>query len=398
MSSTLDGITWHAQGEANFYRLMRGNQWVAVIHLNGEMLVWDQEQLLSAMLSSEQPAADPVQEIARQLGIQTFGDGLLAKIRQTIELLQEAAAERDQLRAEVERLKDALETESMRLAACGVAALGYFEGCAEEYHSASLHDVLALRAQLAQQQGVPVGWKLVPVEPTPEMVSAAEEAHMPFGDMDIALRMAILSAPSAPAAVQEGYVLVPVEPIPKCCSKRCEYCDGTGDVHGLDGEWKGSCVCPAGRAPVQAEPATYKAMLSAATSAANATEFSQFLSAVMDAAGLVRHGRRSKELSEYLGRMCMQYRLSAVGKEPVHAEPDSQWVAVSERLPQIKQVLSEKCTLEGRDIPTLYRSGEVLTFDGKRVSAGIVEWFHAKSPLSGVTHWMPLPAGPEVAP
>lgn len=38
----------------------------------------------------------------------------------------------------------------------------------------------------------PDGWKLVPVEPTPEMVSAAEEAHMPFGDMDIALRMAIL--------------------------------------------------------------------------------------------------------------------------------------------------------------------------------------------------------------
>lgn len=45
-------------------------------------------------------------------------------------------------------------------------------------------------------------WKLVPVEPTPEMVSAAEEAHMPFGDMDIALRMAILSAPSAKATVQ----------------------------------------------------------------------------------------------------------------------------------------------------------------------------------------------------
>ena len=51
-------------------------------------------------------------------------------------------------------------------------------------------------------EGFPGGWKLVPVEPTPEMVSAAEEAHMPFGDMDIALRMAILSAPSAPATVQ----------------------------------------------------------------------------------------------------------------------------------------------------------------------------------------------------
>ncbi len=60
--------------------------------------------------------------------------------------------------------------------------------------------IAALEAQLAQQQ-VP-GWKLVPVEPTPEMVSAAEEAHMPFGDMDIALRMAILSAPSTPTTVQ----------------------------------------------------------------------------------------------------------------------------------------------------------------------------------------------------
>ena len=108
---------------------------------------------------------------------------------------QRAIAE---LRGEVERLKDALEIESHRLAACGVAALGYFDGCAEEYHSASLHDVLALRAQLAPRQ--PDGWKLVPVEPTPEMVSAAEEAHMPFGDMDIALRMAILAAPSAPKA------------------------------------------------------------------------------------------------------------------------------------------------------------------------------------------------------
>src|SRR4051794_26641961 len=23
--------------------------------------------------------------------------------------------------------------------------------------------------------------------------------------------------------------------------KRCEYCDGTGDVHGIDGEWRGTC-------------------------------------------------------------------------------------------------------------------------------------------------------------
>lgn len=28
---------------------------------------------------------------------------------------------------------------------------------------------------------------------------------------------------------------------------RCEYCDGTGDVHSLDGEWRGRCICDAGR-------------------------------------------------------------------------------------------------------------------------------------------------------
>lgn len=38
-------------------------------------------------------------------------------------------------------------------------------------------------------------YKLVPVEPTPKMVEAAADAYMPFGDMDLALRMAILAAP-----------------------------------------------------------------------------------------------------------------------------------------------------------------------------------------------------------
>ena len=33
---------------------------------------------------------------------------------------------------------------------------------------------------------------------------------------------------------------------------RCPHCDGTGDVHRADGEWIGSCTCPAGA--VQVEP------------------------------------------------------------------------------------------------------------------------------------------------
>ncbi len=39
------------------------------------------------------------------------------------------------------------------------------------------------------------GYALVPVMPTAEMVKQAEEAYMPFGDMELAVRLAILSAP-----------------------------------------------------------------------------------------------------------------------------------------------------------------------------------------------------------
>lgn len=50
-------------------------------------------------------------------------------------------------RAEIDRLRNELEIERMRLAGCGAAALGYFDGCKEEYRSASLDDVLRLKAK-----------------------------------------------------------------------------------------------------------------------------------------------------------------------------------------------------------------------------------------------------------
>ena len=39
------------------------------------------------------------------------------------------------------------------------------------------------------------GWKCVPVEPTDEMVDAASEMYMPFGDMAMAIQAAIVYAP-----------------------------------------------------------------------------------------------------------------------------------------------------------------------------------------------------------
>jgi hypothetical protein len=41
----------------------------------------------------------------------------------------------------------------------------------------------------------PDGYVLVPIEPTAEMISAAEEAYMPFGDMGMALICGNLAAP-----------------------------------------------------------------------------------------------------------------------------------------------------------------------------------------------------------
>lgn len=66
--------------------------------------------------------------------------GITSREKNAVELVE--------LRAEVRRLREELETERMRLAGCGVAALGYFEGCADEYKSASLSDVLRLREQV----------------------------------------------------------------------------------------------------------------------------------------------------------------------------------------------------------------------------------------------------------
>ena len=44
--------------------------------------------------------------------------------------------------------------------------------------------------------------------------------------------------------------------------KRCPSCDDTGDVHSIDGEWRGTCNCPAGQAtpsaPTAVEPTAEK--------------------------------------------------------------------------------------------------------------------------------------------
>lgn len=69
--------------------------------------------------------------------------------RQTYEQLAE---QRDDLASRLRDVTNELETERMRLAACSTAALGYFNRCIDEYKSAALNDVLALRERAAELQ------------------------------------------------------------------------------------------------------------------------------------------------------------------------------------------------------------------------------------------------------
>ncbi len=62
------------------------------------------------------------------------------------------------------------------------------------YHQDDAFEAWNRRAAL---RAAPEGFVLVPMDPTPEMVKAAEEAYMPFGDMGLAIQMAITASPKA---------------------------------------------------------------------------------------------------------------------------------------------------------------------------------------------------------
>ena len=132
-------------------------------------------------------------------------------------------------------------------------------------------------AVTAQRLVVQDGWKLVPVEPTPEIIAGAAIASWPtatLADIDLARQAAPLvlmqmdmapgttvdalagmlatMAPAyramiaaAPAPPSVHIAVKDVTAVDACAEMRalCSACGGTGDVHGLDGEWRGQCTC-----------------------------------------------------------------------------------------------------------------------------------------------------------
>jgi hypothetical protein len=197
--------------------------------------------------------------------------------------------------------------------------------------------------------------------------------------------------------VLEGWQLVPVEPIDAMLEAGDKYI-GT--------------------------PATYKAMLSACPSPAITKDFSQFLSAVMDAAGLIRHGRQSKELSEYLGKKCMEYR-GAAPSAPSHCEQVRQmvpaWNLAADELPasgktvlafylnshgmgrRIRAMHVKRFTVEAEDFADPdtqcceYSEQDDCYYTTEGWYELIDNWpdYSSCAVIEGVvTHWMPLPSAP----
>ena len=81
------------------------------------------------------------------------------------------------------------------------------------------------------------GWQLVPKQWTSEMAHAGYMVHQ--------------NSTIACAECGDIYrAMLDAAPEPQ----PCQYCDGTGDVHGIDGEWRGVCTCAAGKAKAESQP------------------------------------------------------------------------------------------------------------------------------------------------
>jgi chromosome segregation ATPase len=104
----------------------------------------DIRELTDVLVLDEEDSAHHKALVESALRVAKGWEGKCRELRTKIET---AEKERDALRSKLEAVEKELEVERMRLAACGVAALGYFNGCAKEYESASLYDVMELRAK-----------------------------------------------------------------------------------------------------------------------------------------------------------------------------------------------------------------------------------------------------------
>lgn len=132
----------------------------------------------------------------------------------------------------------AVETEHLHARSIGSGGPGELRKAdfARRNTEAAIRALAALVTTSVQPVAVPDGWKPVPVRMTPEMKSILKEVAPKWNAESIYGNL-LEAAPTAPAAQGDAK--------DTCAKTRalCSACGGTGDMHGLDGKWRGQCTC-----------------------------------------------------------------------------------------------------------------------------------------------------------
>ena len=79
--------------------------------------------------------------------------------------------------------------------------------------------------------------------------AAIERQSVPAGSLSLDAALGYIERHTPHLVYSEIKAALAAAPQPQ--PVRCTYCDGTGDVHSITGEWRGSCGCEAGKAQPQ---------------------------------------------------------------------------------------------------------------------------------------------------
>lgn len=79
--------------------------------------------------------------------------------------------------------------------------------------------------------------------------AAIERQSVPAGSLALDAAIGYIERHTPHLVYSEIKAALAAAPQPQ--PERCKYCDGTGDVHSITGEWRGVCDCEAGKAQPQ---------------------------------------------------------------------------------------------------------------------------------------------------
>ena len=137
---------------------------------------------------------------------------------------------------------------------------------------------------------------------------------IPAGDV----HMSTCQSGKWPSRVSNGDTVAP-SPV----EQRCTYCDGTGDVHSIDGEWRGTCHCAAAPAP-QAQPVDIEALCARIKAADDAAAEGDYMLDSDDCISVIRGTWKAPMLNDKPAPQAQEPIAKLFGTLPVYDTPEPQ--------------------------------------------------------------------------